>query len=98
MPLQRGAPAPLPHCGTLDWTTIGVSADQRGAPAPLPHCGGNIPGWLADAWDQRGAPAPLPHCGEAAASDIHIVSGTTRGAGAPPSLRQRTICRGGALI
>ena len=60
---QRGAPAPLPHCGpALIGNRPGVKRATRGAGAPpslrlldnvhdIPH------------HEQRGAPAPLPHCG-----------------------------------
>ena len=37
--IQRGAPAPLPHCGEQTPHNFGKRGRQRGAPAPLPHCG-----------------------------------------------------------
>ena len=85
---QRGAPAPLPHCGGLAGGHPCPRLVQRGAPAPLPHCG-RPPSAYRDCRDaQRGAPAPLPHCG---ASPRRVSTRTdcpTRGAGAPPSLRR----------
>ena len=42
MRAQRGAPAPLPHCGR-GWQAAGEEVgEQRGAPAPLPHCGPRV--------------------------------------------------------
>ena len=133
---QRGAPAPLPHCGRLCrfWLArrprptrgagappslrrfagrvaprptgfnegrrrpsliaaeAGASVDaalyaQRGAPAPLPHCGKRWTRHPAGSGGQRGAPAPLPHCGQAGGGTLVEALQTTRGAGAPPSLR-----------
>ena len=84
---QRGAPAPLPHCGLAAQAAGGNSTMQRGAPAPLPHCGPHILAVPPLLHHQRGAPAPLPHCGNAWACASVIVQASTRGAGAPPSLR-----------
>ena len=60
---QRGAPAPLPHCGLSSVSWKVEPPPQRGAPAPLPHCGPPKRPPPAASGLQRGAPAPLPHCG-----------------------------------
>ena len=57
--LQRGAPAPLPHCGLRSVSGVAKTGSQRGAPAPLPHCGdftGNPD--VAERVATRGAGAP----------------------------------------
>ena len=59
MRAQRGAPAPLPHCGDASvWEAEG-SLGQRGAPAPLHHCGkSGEPYLLRIPVPTRGAGAP----------------------------------------
>ena len=86
--LQRGAPAPLPHCGYPLPEYDSLESTQRGAPAPLPHCGTGEHGPARHNRNQRGAPAPLPHCGLAEYSSREDLLASTRGAGAPPSLRR----------
>ena len=85
---QRGAPAPLPHCGS--WLIGGGISQkkQRGAPAPLPHCGVDMSAQFEVRHAQRGAPAPLPHCGFPSTGVAQKCAPSTRGAGAPPSLRR----------
>ena len=85
--VQRGAPAPLPHCGTFADGMVYIGCTQRGAPAPLPHCGRLAGAGRVMVVVQRGAPAPLPHCGRPSAGFSVGGRRTTRGAGAPPSLR-----------
>ena len=92
---QRGAPAPLPHCGKVKVRVWAVKSMQRGAPAPLPHCGWWLPSVAPNQRDQRGAPAPLPHCGAGSGSNRAADLEATRGAGAPPSLRQPAVAEGG---
>ena len=84
---QRGAPAPLPHCGDFAGARAFFGGVQRGAPAPLPHCGVRHISITASSECQRGAPAPLPHCGVCRVTVVPTICRPTRGAGAPPSLR-----------
>ena len=57
--IQRGAPAPLPHCGSPEVHQAITDASQRGAPAPLPHCGvSRGSGEVKDTGATRGAGAP----------------------------------------
>ena len=85
---QRGAPAPLPHCGEDDKMAVVEAVVQRGAPAPLPHCGFSARAFNTGRLSQRGAPAPLPHCGQFPGRQAFYYRPATRGAGAPPSLRR----------
>ena len=133
--LQRGAPAPLPHCGRYNGDeplTIYANEGRRrpsliaaglassafvlarrnegrrrpsliaakiamGLPSPwTSNEGRRRPSLIAAAvgntdfggqCGQRGAPAPLPHCGATGVYATRISSLSTRGAGAPPSLR-----------
>ena len=86
--VQRGAPAPLPHCGPSEGCFRGLGRLQRGAPAPLPHCGkcpkrtGYAPGGSTRG---AGAPPSLRPC--RARCRVRRCGRPTRGAGAPPSLR-----------
>ena len=81
---QRGAPAPLPHCGVFMRNCFMCGGLQRGAPAPLPHCGYDTAA-LADAKSRAtrgaGAPPSLRHhpC-------LRFIMSTTIQRGAPAPL------------
>ncbi len=90
MRAQRGAPAPLPHCGgrfrkvSSDVNSIRPNEGRR---RPSLIAARPLPDSQERARKQRGAPAPLPHCGRAPRRPRLAVI-ATRGAGAPPSLRR----------
>ena len=86
IPFQRGAPAPLPHCGSVDDPATPDHSWQRGAPAPLPHCGNTrfVSGSTMKTNEGRRRPSLIAACNRARSL---AWSSSTRGAGAPPSLR-----------
>ena len=85
--MQRGAPAPLPHCGSFGGLAAAGRGTNEGRRRPSLIAAIQSPSRTSKPTDQRGAPAPLPHCGRHPGDPIAAWCAPTRGAGAPPSLR-----------